>query len=63
MLVDHSLELLLHCTKKEVFRKGFLNPFFPNAPFLCPLKTSENLTVFLWFQGAEKGRIGNKWVK
>ena len=21
------------------------NPFFPNAPFLSPLKTSENLTV------------------
>ena len=40
-----------------------LNPFVPNAPFLYPLKTSENLTVFLCFQGAEKGCIGNEWVK
>ena len=23
-----------------------VNPFFPNAPFLYPLKISENLTVF-----------------
>ena len=23
-----------------------LNPFVPNAPFIYPLKTSENLTVF-----------------
>ena len=22
------------------------NPFVPNAPCLCPLKTSKNLTVF-----------------
>ena len=22
------------------------NPFLPNAPFLYPLKTSENLTIF-----------------
>ena len=35
-------------------------PFVPNAPFLYPLKTSENLTVF---QGLEKGCIGNEWVK
>ena len=25
---------------------SFINPFVPNAPFLYPLKTSENLTVF-----------------
>ena len=42
---------------------NLLNPFVPNAPFLYPLKTSENLTVFLCFQGLEKGCIGNKWVK
>ena len=35
---------------------GLFNPFVPNAPFLYPLKTSENLTV-------EKGCIENKWVK
>ena len=39
-----------------------LNPFVPNAHFLYPLKTSENLTVFC-FQGAEKGYIGNQRVK
>ena len=27
-------------------RKAHINPFVPNAPFLYPLKTSENLTVF-----------------
>ena len=32
------------------------NPFVPNAPFLYPLKTSENLC----FQGVEKGCVGNK---
>ena len=30
-----------------------INPFVPNAPFLYPLKTSENRKV-------EKGCIGNK---
>ena len=30
-------------------------------PFLYPLKTLENLTVFC-FQGVEKGFMGNKWV-
>ena len=32
------------------------NPYVPNAPFLYPLKTSENRT------GVEKECIGNKWV-
>ena len=35
--------------------ESWFNPFIPNAPFLYPLKTSENLTV-------EKGCLGNKWV-
>ena len=39
------------------------NPFVPNAPFPYPLKTSENLTVFWFFQEVEKGFIGNEWVK
>ena len=26
--------------------KVYVNPFVPNAPFLYPLKTSENLMVF-----------------
>ena len=37
-------------------RQSF-NPFIPNAPFLYPLKTSEN------FMERVKGCIGNKWVK
>ena len=40
----------------------FFNPFVPSAPFLYPLKTSENLKVFLCSQGAEKWCIGNEWV-
>ena len=40
-----------------------VNPFVPNAPFLYPLKISENREVFRCFQGEEKGCIGNKWVK
>ena len=40
-----------------------MKPFDPNAPFLYPLKTSENFTVFLLFQGVEKGYIGNEWAK
>ena len=40
----------------------FINPFVPNSPFLYPLKTSENLTVFWCFKGAEKGCIREKWV-
>ena len=40
--------------------KVVVNPFVPNAPFLYPLKTSEN---FFWcFQGVDKGCIGNEWV-
>ena len=31
-----------------------LNPFVPSAPFLYPLKTSENLNVFWCFQGVEE---------
>ena len=40
-----------------------LNLFVPNAPFLCPLKPSENRKVSWRFQGVEKGWIGNEWVK
>ena len=41
---------------------SFLNPFAPDAPFLYPLETSENLRVFWSFQGAEKGCFRNEWV-
>ena len=42
---------------------ALLNLFVPNAPFLYPLKISENLTVSRRFQRVEKGCIGNEWVK
>ena len=35
------------------------NSFVPNAPFLYPVKTSENLTNFCCLQGVEKGCTGN----
>ena len=41
---------------------NIFSPFVPNALFLYPLKTSENLK-FSCFQGVEKGCIGNKSVK
>ena len=40
-----------------------VNPFVPNAPFLDPLKTLENHTVFSCFQVVEKGCIENNWTK
>ena len=40
-----------------------LKALVPNAPILYLLKTSENRKVFSFFQGVEKGCIGNKWVK
>ena len=49
-------------------KKQFLiNPFVPNAFFLCLLKTSENHKVFLYFQEVKKVenwklKIENKWV-
>ena len=49
--------------KLRLFFRININPFSPNVPFLYPLKTSENLNVFWYFQGVEKGCIGNKWVK
>ena len=43
-------------------QREMVNPFVVNAPFLYPLKTSENRKVFC-FQRVEKGFIGNEWVK
>ena len=40
-----------------------IKPFVPNAPFLYPLKTSENRQIFRCFQRVEKGCIENKWIK
>ena len=42
---------------RKVFATSSLkivNPFVPNAPFLYPLKVSENLTVFLMFSGCRE---------
>ena len=38
----------------------FLNPLVSNAPFLYPLNTLENLTLFWYFEEVEKGYIGNE---
>ena len=46
----------------SVFIVNF-NPFVPSSPFLYPLKTLENLTVFFMFQEVEKVCIGNEWIK
>ena len=49
----------------NIFKINFkhINQFVPNVLLLFPLKTSENLTVFLCFQGVEKGCIRDEWVK
>ena len=47
----------------EQFLIIFINPFVPNAPFLCPLDFSGNLKIFLRFHGVEKGCSGNRRVK
>ena len=39
-----------------------INLFASNAPFLYPLKTSENHKVSWSFEGIEKWCIGNEWV-
>ena len=39
-----------------------INQSVSNAPFLYPLKTSENLKVLWCFQRVEKGFIGNEYV-
>ena len=33
----------------DISISAHINPFVPNAPFLYPLKTSENLNVFPMF--------------
>ena len=60
-LSNDSFIKLISCQGKHYSKFICLNQFIPNAPFLYPLKTSENLTVFC-FHGAEKGCIGNKRV-
>ena len=50
-----------HCLIKTS-RNLIFNSFVPITPFVYLLKTSENLTVFWYFQELEKGCIGNEWV-
>ena len=62
-----SLVLEMNTVKvKEIYKilrfTNYANPFFPNALFLYPLKTSAKLTVFWCFQRVEEGCIWNKWV-
>ena len=68
MLEDSSF---YHIYVREIFANflynaAITNPFDPNAPFLYPLKTSENheafFFFFFFFQGVEKGCLVNKWV-
>ena len=47
---------------KFIFEELRIKSFVPNAPFLYSPKTSLSLTVFWFFQGVEKGCIGNEWV-
>ena len=62
--VDQSLHVQHKYSRRRVpLLIWFIDPFFSNAPFLYPLKTSKNLKVFWCFQGVEKGCIGNEWVK
>ena len=49
-------EIIIYKERHEI------KSYFPNVPFLYPLKTLENHTVF-YFQGVQKGCIGNKSVK
>ena len=50
--------------KNLQWKLGYFNQFVPSAPFLYPLKTSENFTVFWCFQGVErKGALGTNGLK
>ena len=45
---EHHIKSLLNKVNKtiDLLSKISVNPFAPNADFLYPLTTSENLTVF-----------------
>ena len=58
----YNVTVFLNRTPLIFFCPRSLKPFVYNAPFLYPLKASENLKVFWCFQGVEKGCIGNEWV-
>ena len=63
--LSQRLKTLKICGSRGIFPYFLwllINPFVPNAPFVYPLKTSENFTVFSCFHGVEKEYIGSKWV-
>ena len=51
--------------KQKIWWVSYLgfDPFIPNAGFLYPLKTSENLMILWYFKRLGKGYTWNKWVK
>ena len=57
-LYDASLTSL-----KRLYLTPLLTNLFPVHPFSTPWKHYYHLTVFWYFQGVEKGCIGNEWVK
>ena len=57
-----QISLLVILSKMVFVQLFIINSLVPNAPFLHPLKTSENHKFFWCFQGVEKGCIGSKWV-
>ena len=59
--MDQKIFKFRHFSRSGIYL-SLINPFIPNAPFLYPLKTSENRKVFWCFQGMEKGCMGDKWV-
>ena len=57
-LISESMRTRSKKVKQIFFISTFINPFVPNAPFLYPLKTLENLNGFLCSQMVEKGALG-----
>ena len=62
MYANAGHKFFSNCFAKISLPRSCIYLFVPNAPFLYPLKASENHTVFWCFQGIEKGGIGNEWV-
>ena len=56
---DHFCGILLCFQKCSEAIICYINPFVPNAPFLYPLKTSEQ-HIFLMFSG---GRVRVDWER
>ena len=46
MVMTTTILMMINCFGEIADRRQCINPFVPNAPFLYPLKTSENRKVF-----------------